>query len=66
MKIGVRVRLREAYTLYRHPNHNIFCHLVGAPNIHSLQLPLGASDVYDYGWDTGSVRITPYGCNVYG
>lgn len=48
MKVGARVRLREANTLYRHPNHNIFCHLVGASNIHALQLPR-ASD--DYKWE---------------
>lgn len=43
----VRVRLREANTLYRHPNHNVVCHLVRASNT-TLQLPLGASDVYMY------------------
>lgn len=30
MKVGVRESLRGANTLYRHPNHNILCHLVGA------------------------------------
>lgn len=40
MKVGMRESLREANTLYRHPNHNIYV-------IWSGPLPR-ASDVYMY------------------
>lgn len=57
MKVGARVRLREANTLYRHPNHKIFCHLVRASNVHALQLPR-ASDVYK--WECTEEGLTGF------
>lgn len=58
MKIGVRARFREANTLYRHPNHLIFCHLVGASTIYSFRVTststLSLLRIHTYMYDTES------------